>query len=88
MKRCAAAVLSLLVLSGTALAQKDERIQPGGTPGGLFNGTAEEQAACRPDATKFCLDEMPDNLRVLACLQKNRTKLRKACSQVLQAHGQ
>lgn len=87
MKRCAAAVMSLLVLSGTALAQKDERIQPG-TPGSLFNGTVEEQAACRPDATKFCLDEMPDNFRVLACLRQNRTKLRKVCLQVLEAHGQ
>lgn len=88
MKRCAAAILSLLVLSGTALAQKDERAQPGGTPGGLFKGTPQEEAACRPDATRYCLDEMPDNFRVLSCLQKNRTKLHKACLQVLEAHGQ
>jgi hypothetical protein len=88
MKRCAAAVLSLLVLSGPALAQRDERLQPGGTPGGLFQGTAEERAACQPDATKFCLDDMPDNMRVLACLQRHRTKLRKACVRVLEAHGQ
>lgn len=88
MKRCAAAVLSLFILCGTAQAQRDERIQPGGTPGGLFKGTPEEEAACRPDATRYCLDEMPDNFRVLACLRQNRTKLRKVCLQVLEAHGQ
>lgn len=88
MKRCVAAALSLFILSGTAMAQTDERIQPGTAGGSLFKGTAEEQAACRPDSTKYCLDEMPDNFRVLACLQKNRSKLRKACLQVLEAHGQ
>jgi hypothetical protein len=31
---------------------------------------------------------MPDSLRVLGCLQQHRTKLRKACLQVLEAHGQ
>ena len=88
MKRCVAAALSLFVLSSAALAQTDERMQPGTAGGSLFRGTPEEQAACRPDSTKYCLDEMPDNLRVLACLQKHRTKLRKACLQVLEAHGQ
>jgi len=88
MKRTAAAVaLVSLLVSGAALAQPNNRMQPG-TSGGLFSGTPEEQAACRPDSTKYCLDEMPDSFRVLACLQKNRSKLRKACLQVLEAHGQ
>lgn len=93
MKLQAAAILMSLVLGGTALAQTDERAAPGGPKansggGGLFQGTAEEQAACNPDATRFCLDDIPDTFRVLACLQKNRTKLRKACLNVLEAHGQ
>lgn len=87
MKRCAAVALSLFVLSGAAMAQ-DERLQPGTAGGSIFRGTPQEQAACQPDSTKYRLDEMPDNLRVLACLQKHRTKLRKACLQVLEAHGQ
>ncbi|AXK83077.1 hypothetical protein DW352_22690 [Pseudolabrys taiwanensis] len=88
MKRTAAAVALLTILvNGAALAQTDERLQPGRS-GSLFSGTPEEQAACRPDSTKYCLDEMPDSLRVLACLQQHRTKLRKACLQVLEAHGQ
>lgn len=88
MKRCAAALLVSLLLSGAALAQSDERTQPGTAGSSLFRGTPEEQAACQPDSTKFCLDEMPETLRVLACLQKNRDKLRKACLKVLEAHGQ
>lgn len=89
MTRAAAAAFVLtLMLNGAASAQQDERIQPGGTPGGLFKGSQEEQAACQPDATRYCLDEMPDNLRVLACLQQHREKLRKVCLKVLEAHGQ
>lgn len=56
--------------------------------GGLFQGTPEEQAACKPDATKYCLDEMPDTFQVLGCLQSHRTKLRKVCLRVLESHGQ
>jgi hypothetical protein len=75
-----------LALSGTALAA-------GGAPSPFpplfdFQGTPEEQAACSPDATKFCSDAIPDTFRVLACLQQNRTRLRKVCLQVLEVHGQ
>jgi hypothetical protein len=88
MKRAAAAVACALFLAnGVALAQTDQRQMPGGSRS-MFRGTPQEEAACRPDATKFCLDEMPDSLRVLGCLQQHRTKLRKACLQVLEAHGQ
>jgi len=73
------------VLAGSANAADDK------TPSspGLFNfqGTPEEQEACAPDATKFCLDAIPETLRVLACLQEHRDKLRKACQKVLEAHG-
>jgi hypothetical protein len=55
---------------------------------GLFKGTPEEQAACRRDAARFCRDAMPDDLRVLACLQANRAKISKACNAVLVSHGQ
>ncbi len=89
MKRFATAgLIALMTLTSAALAQTDSRIQPGGSSGALFKGTAEEQKACSPDATKFCLDEMPNDMRVLACLQQHREKLRKVCLQVLEAHGQ
>lgn len=75
---------------GAAMAAGDgpgaERDAPP-PPSGLFQGTPEEQAACAPDATRFCMKEIPDNLRVLGCLQQNRRKLRKACLHVLESHG-
>jgi hypothetical protein len=51
-------------------------------------GTPEEQAACRPDVQKYCETALPDTMRVLACLQANRTKISVACNRVLVSHGQ
>ena len=53
------------------------------------SGTAEEQKACAHDVQKFCRTVMdqPD-LVVLSCLKDNRTKLTKACDQVLKSNGQ
>jgi hypothetical protein len=84
-----AALLACLLSSGTAWAA-DERHQPteGGGGGGLFQGTEQEQKACNPDATRYCVDAIPDTFRVLACLQEHRAKLTKACRGVLEAHGQ
>src|SRR5262249_46670892 len=53
-----------------------------------FEGTPEEQAACRPDSQRFCKEAMPDSFLVLACLQKNRQRISVACQKVLQSHGQ
>jgi hypothetical protein len=83
--RICAVVLSIQIISGTALAVENN--QPANSPG-LFQGTAEEQAACSPDATKFCHDAIPDTFRVLACLQDHRKQLRKVCLKVLEDHGQ
>jgi hypothetical protein len=85
LKICAV-ILLLQMFAGFAFAQ-DKR-QPAGQPGGILQGTAEEQAACAPDSNKFCRDAIPDTFRVLACLQENRRKLRKACLKVLEDHGQ
>jgi hypothetical protein len=56
----------------------------------LFQGTPEEQAACKRDAIRYCREASAtgDSLRVLACLQSNRAKLAKACLKVLESHGQ
>jgi hypothetical protein len=84
-----AALLACLLSSATAFAA-DERQQPGAgsNSGGLFQGTAAEQRACNPDATRYCVDDIPDTFKVLACLQQHRAKLTKACRGVLEAHGQ
>jgi hypothetical protein len=56
--------------------------------GGLFEGTPQEQAACHPDTMKFCREFVPDSMQVLACLQRQRAKISKACQEVLSSHGQ
>jgi hypothetical protein len=52
-------------------------------------GTSDQQAACRPDVRKFCRSVKSDGSATayLACLQENRSKLSRACSAVLSAHG-
>jgi hypothetical protein len=70
-------LLSLSVSTG-AIAQQQQR-----------SGTPEEQKACAHDVQKFCRAVMNEpDLTVLNCLQENRTKLTKACDQVLTNHGQ
>ena len=85
--RIGTALLIVLVFSGTLPTAADDWTT---YPPGLFQfqGTPEEQAACGPDATKFCSKAIPDTFRVLACLQQNRVGLRKVCARVLAAHGQ
>jgi hypothetical protein len=93
MGRGAMAILTTVVLSSAAtvaLAQDPSR-RPAPFPSpfqSLFEGTPEEQAACRPDSNKFCREFEPDTFRVLACLQRNRTRISVACRRVLESHGQ
>jgi hypothetical protein len=51
-------------------------------------GTPEERAACAPDVQKYCEAAIPDTMRVLGCLQANRTRISTACNRVLVSHGQ
>lgn len=80
-----AAIFLILTFGGTAEGAQSQVPAP---QGDLFSGTPEEQAACSPDATRFCSDAIPDTFRVLACLQDHREKLRKVCQKVLTDHGQ
>jgi len=53
------------------------------------SGTPQEEAACRPDVRRFCHAVAGSgNGPVLACLQQHREKLRRACREVLESHGQ
>jgi hypothetical protein len=53
------------------------------------SGTPDEQKACSRDVSRFCRTLMDQgDFVILACLQQNRPKLAKACSQVLTNHGQ
>jgi hypothetical protein len=65
-----------LILSTAAIAQT--QVGP---------HSEKDEDACDRDAHRFCKDAIPDQMRVLACLQVNRPKLSKACQGVLQSHG-
>jgi hypothetical protein len=54
-----------------------------------YEGTPKEQAACRPDVSRYCSSIKPgsDSFVFLSCLQANRAKLSKACLRVLVSHG-
>ena len=53
-----------------------------------FQGTPQEQAACRPDVRRFCHAVKTNSSGgYLSCLQANRAKLSKACKAVLNNHG-
>jgi len=53
-------------------------------------GSPDEQAACRPDVRRFChaIPPWSGDTVFLACLQEHRAKLRRACREVLESHGQ
>ena len=65
-----------LLLSSAALAEN--KIGP---------HSQKDEDACDRDAHRLCKDLIPDQFRVLTCLQQNRVKLSKACQGVLQSHG-
>jgi hypothetical protein len=68
-------------------ANHDNRVVQPGIPG-IFEGTPQEQAACAADVHRYCRDEIPNNLEVLACLKAEREKISGPCQQVLLTHGQ
>ncbi len=71
-----------LVLATVLTAAASAAFAQGGTPA--------EQAACRPDVRRFCHSIPPGSGdgAFLACLQQHRERLRRACRDVLEGHGQ
>jgi hypothetical protein len=47
------------------------------------SGTADEQAACTPDVLSLCLFEIPNEDRIVACLNRNLDSLSPACRKVI-----
>jgi hypothetical protein len=77
MVRCVSLVIAAVCfISTAALAQN--QVGPHNT---------QEDDACERDAHRLCRDAIPDQMRVLSCLQTNRAKLSKACQGVLHGHG-
>ena len=46
-------------------------------------GTAEQRAACTPDALRLCSAEIPNIPRIVACLRSNKSNLSKPCQVAL-----
>jgi hypothetical protein len=62
-------MLAALFGKGSALAQESR-------------GTAEQRAACAPDAFRLCLSYIPDATNVEACLRQRKSDLSDACRAV------
>jgi hypothetical protein len=48
-------------------------------------GTAEQRAACTPDALRLCSSEIPNIPRIVACLKQNRPNLSKPCQAAMRS---
>jgi hypothetical protein len=64
-------VLALLLCATTASAQENR-------------GTAEQRAACAPDAFRLCASYIPDAISVEQCLRQNESKLSDPCRSVFE----
>jgi hypothetical protein len=82
--RLSLAFVMMLIATVSSYAQG----QPQRPPHPGYQGTALEQNACEAPAQKYCRAAMPDQFRVLQCLQANRARIGKACQAVLTAYGQ
>ncbi len=83
-QRLLLAVLVAAATASTAAAQSNSPFA--GLPG--FSGTPEEQATCQRDVVRFCKRYTPDEMLVLNCLRRERTKITDGCRHVLESHGQ
>ena len=90
MIRSAALVLAASLLSASATFGQGPPPLPLPLPFPNFQGTPEEQRACRPDVVKMCKEVLGqnDNTIVLRCLQANKVKLSPPCHSVLAHYGQ
>jgi len=67
--------IGVIVAPGSAFAQE-------------HRGTLEEQMACTPDVWRLCSSQIPDENRIVACLQQNTQLLSSACRAVFQSNNQ
>ncbi|CAA2142291.1 cysteine rich repeat-containing protein [Hyphomicrobium sp. ghe19] len=47
------------------------------------SGTQEEQDACTPDVFRYCSAQIPNEERIVACLNRHLAKLSPACRSVM-----
>jgi hypothetical protein len=68
-----AAGLAIAVVSGTSALAQEHR------------GTMEQQMACTPDVFRLCGAAIPDENRIVACLQANAPVLSTPCRAVFES---
>jgi hypothetical protein len=69
-------VVTALLVSDAAFAQTK-----------LRSHSRAEGDVCHGDARRFCREAIPDQLRVLACLQSHRARLSRGCRSLLESNG-
>jgi hypothetical protein len=90
--------IALLLTAATLASAQPRQPPPVGRPvlpglPVLGQGSEQERAACHPDVVKFCKELIKDDANadvfaILNCLQSNRSRISKACGEVLASHGQ
>jgi hypothetical protein len=48
------------------------------------NYTTDEQTLCQPDVFRLCNDDVPDQDRIIACMQAHRASLSPQCRKVFE----
>lgn len=90
MIRISALTIAFALAAGAAANAQQFPQQP--PPVNMQSGTSQERDACHPDVNKFCQTQLKVNpndvLGILGCLKDNRSKISKACQEVLASHGQ
>jgi hypothetical protein len=71
---CIFALVAALFYNTAALAQD-------------YRGTAEQRAACTPDAFRLCAGYIPDASKVENCLRQRQPDLSEACRSIFQESG-
>ncbi|HEV2957658.1 MAG TPA: hypothetical protein VGX95_16200 [Xanthobacteraceae bacterium] len=90
-RRAVLILAASLLIAGSTFAQGPPPLPlPLPLPFPNFQGTPEEQRACRPDVMKMCKEYLGqnDNTVVLRCLQANKVRLSAPCHGVLAHYGQ
>lgn len=88
MFRRTAIVLTVVVSGATPSFSQLPLPFPIPLPLPMAEGTPEDRAACESDVRRYCQSAIPDNLRVLGCLQQNRQRISLSCRGVLTKYGQ
>lgn len=59
----------------------------GSTVSAQSGPSAQERAACRSDATKFCASFVGKPTQMNGCLRDNKAQLSESCRKVVEARG-